>query len=228
MLSFDQIVAYIKQHLPKFGAAPLRAQLLKQGITAADVDKAIATATGAAPPAAQAQPPDPVQTQPPAARTMDLSKKTGPISGMPPGYKRAKAPPVMPPKRSFILVVDDDEIIRDLIVDRLQMAEYKVTCAEDAAQAVIQAEGMTLALLITDIEMPGFGTGIDAVKKLRASPSVPKNLPVIFVTGMPPQDVEKRVPLKDPYVRLIHKPIDWKLLRAYIKDLITWDKALEQ
>ncbi len=232
MPSFEQIVAYIKQHQAKYGAAVLRAQLLKQGVAAADVDKAIATATGAAPAPEQAPPPTAApsspQTQPPAARTMDLSKKTGPISGMPPGYRRPEAPPVMPPKRSFILVVDDDEIIRDLIVDRLQMAEYKVTCAEDAAQAVIQAEGMTLALLITDIEMPGFGSGIDAVKKLRTSPSVPKNLPVIFVTGMSPQDVEKRVPLKDPYVRLIHKPIDWKLLRAYIKDLITWDKPLEQ
>lgn len=212
MPSFDRIVAYIKQHLAKYGAAALRAQLLKQGVPAADIDKAIAAATGAAPPA----PPAPV------------GSKTGPVAGMPPGYQRPEAPPVMPPKRSFILIVDDDEIIRDLIVDRLQMAEYKVTCAEDAAQAVIQAEGMNLALLITDIDMPGFGTGIDAVKKLRASPSVPKNLPVIFVTGMSPQDAEKRVPLEDPYVRLVHKPIDWKLMRAYIKDLTAWDKALEQ
>lgn len=220
MPSFEQIVAYIKQHQAKYGAAVLRAQLLKQGIAAAEVDKAIATAIGAAPSPEQAAPQ--TGTQPSA------SSRTAPIAGMPPGYRRSKVPPVLPPKRSFILVVDDDEIIRDLIVDRLQMAEYKVTYANDAAQAVIQAEGMTLALLITDIEMPGFGTGIDAVKKLRASPSVPRNLPVIFVTGMPPQDAEKRVPLEDPYIRLIHKPIDWKLLRAYIKDLITWDKALEQ
>ncbi len=226
MPSFEKIVTYIKQHQAKYGAAALRAQLLKQGVTAADIDKAIAAATGAAPAPEQASPQ--TEIQPPAVLTVPSGSKTESMAGMPSGYRPPKAPPVMPPKHSFILVVDDDEIIRDLIVDRLQMAKYKVTYAEDAAQAVIQAEGMTLALLITDIEMPGFGTGIDAVKKLRRSPSVPKNLPVIFVTGMPPQDVEKRVPLKDPYVRLVHKPIDWKLLRAYIKDLITWDKPLEQ
>ena len=94
------------------------------------------------------------------------------------------------------------------------------------AQSVIQAEGMRLAVLISDIEMPGFGTGVDALRKLRSSPYVKRNLPVIFVTGMPPSEAKQIVPLTDPYVRLMHKPVDWNVLRQYIKDLTGMDKPL--
>jgi CheY-like chemotaxis protein len=135
---------------------------------------------------------------------------------------------VKPPAgRTYILVVDDDQLIRDMMANKLESAGYRVTCAEDAAQSVIQAEGMRLALIISDIEMPGFGTGVDALKKLRASSFVRKNLPIIFVTGMPPGEARKIVPKTDPYVRLLHKPVDWKLLRQYIKDLTGLDNPLD-
>ena len=86
---------------------------------------------------------------------------------------------------------------------------------------------MRLALIISDIEMPGFGTGVDALKQLRASPFVEKTLPVIFITGMPPAEARKIVPITDPCVRLLHKPVDWKLLRQYIKDLTGFDAPLD-
>ena len=132
-----------------------------------------------------------------------------------------------PPGRTYILCVDDDQLIRDMMVSRLEGAGYRVTCAEDAAQSVIQAEGMRLSLIISDIEMPGFGTGVDALKKLRASNQVRKDLPVIFVTGMPPHEARKLVPKSDPYLRLLHKPVDWGLLRQYIKELTGMDNPLD-
>ena len=42
---------------------------------------------------------------------------------------------------------------------------HYVTPTEDNR---LQAEGMKLSLIVSDIEMPGFGTGVDALKKLRA------------------------------------------------------------
>jgi CheY-like chemotaxis protein len=114
-----------------------------------------------------------------------------------------------------------------MMVSRLEGAGYRVTCAEDAAQSVIQAEGMRLSLIISDIEMPGFGTGVDALKKLRASNMVRKDLPVIFVTGMPPHEARKLVPRSDPYLRLLHKPVDWGLLRQFIKELTGMDNPLD-
>jgi CheY-like chemotaxis protein len=247
--SLQQIVAYIKQYQSKFSIEALRAQLLKQNVPPATFEEALRVATGAPPqtappqpaqpaPAQPAQPPQAAPAQPSADKTQPLDPamlanvaKGGPMpkptGSVPAGYVAPKAPPVPPPKMSFVLVVDDDPLIRDMLVEKLETAKYKVTCAEDAAQSVIQAEGMRISILISDIEMPGFGSGVDAVKKLRANRSVPRNLPVIFVTGMPPAEAKKIVPTNDPYIRLMHKPVDWRLMQLYIRDLTGVDRSLE-
>jgi CheY-like chemotaxis protein len=136
-------------------------------------------------------------------------------------------PKGIPSGRTYVLVVDDDPLIRELLVSRLEAAGYRVTCAEDAAQSVVQAEGMRLSFIISDIEMPGFGSGVDALRKLRSSTGVRKDLPVIFITGMPPAQARAIVPADDPYVRLLHKPVDWVLLRRYIFELTGADHSLE-
>jgi len=180
---------------------------------------------GAVPPAQAAPPPKPAPSPPGTVSLPGQAQAatTPPAAGQTPAGGPAKPPP----GRTYILVVDDDQLIRDMMVQKLEGAGYRVTCAEDAAQSVIQAEGMRLALIVSDIEMPGFGTGVDALKKLRASSFIRKNLPVIFVTGMPPAEARKIVPKTDPYVRLLHKPVDWKLLRQYIKDLTGLDNPLD-
>lgn len=150
-----------------------------------------------------------------------------PVPAPAPAPAAAPAPaPAAKPGRTYVLVVDDDQLIRDMLVTKLEGAGYRVTCAEDAAQSVIQAEGMKLSLIISDIEMPGFGTGVDALKKLRASSFVRRDMPVIFVTGMPPHEAQKIVPKNDPYLRLMHKPVDWRLMRQYIKELTGMDQDL--
>ena len=132
----------------------------------------------------------------------------------------------MPNKEAFVLVVDDDENVLSLVVTRLEMAGYNVTSAVDAWAEIVQAEGLKSGLIITDIQMPGLGTGVDAIKKLRENPKISPSLPVIFMTGMRPEDAQKMVPLTDPKVRLIHKPIDFKLLQATIKELTGVDRPL--
>ncbi|MBI5595924.1 MAG: response regulator [Elusimicrobia bacterium] len=192
------------------------------------------------------QPPAPAPTQPPAQRPpaqqfpfrtptqigLPGQRLPVPAPTQPPAPVPAPAPtqppaPAGKPGRTYVLVVDDDALIRDMLVAKLEGAGYRVTCAEDAAQSVIQAEGMKLSLIISDIEMPGFGTGVDALKKLRASSFVRRDMPVIFVTGMPPHEAQKIVPKTDPYLRLMHKPVDWRLMRQFIKELTGMDNPLD-
>lgn len=149
------------------------------------------------------------------------------LAQIPPGYIPPTAPPVKPPSdRAYILVVDDDLAQVALMEEKLSAAGYRVTTANDAAQPVIQAKAMKLALVVSDMMMPGFGTGADALRALRAERSLPKNLPVIFVTGAGLERARKLVGEGDPYVRIVNKPIDWKLLRAYIRDLTGWDRPI--
>lgn len=128
-------------------------------------------------------------------------------------------------REAFVLVVDDDPTVLTLVSTRLEIAGYRVTTATDAWQQVVQAQGMKIGLIITDIMMPGVGTGVDAVKQLRATPSVSPLLPVIFMTGLKPEDARKMIP-PDPHVRLIAKPIDFDVMRAAIKELTGVDRPL--
>jgi CheY-like chemotaxis protein len=127
-------------------------------------------------------------------------------------------------QEAFVLVVDDDPLILDLVSMRLEAAGYNVTTASDAWQEVIQAQALRLGLVITDVQMPGFGTGIDAYKRLR---QLSPNLPIIFMTGMKLDDVKSHLPNPpDPRVRLLGKPINFDELRQMIKDLTGLDRPL--
>ncbi len=125
---------------------------------------------------------------------------------------------------AYILVVDDDPLVLDLLATRLENAGYNVTTASDAWQEVLQAQALRLGLVITDIQMPAFGSGIDAYKKLR---QLSPRLPVIFVTGINPEEAKKTLEkINDPKVLLVPKPINFEELRAAIKKLTGLDRPL--
>ncbi|HVA66754.1 MAG TPA: response regulator [Elusimicrobiota bacterium] len=125
-------------------------------------------------------------------------------------------------REAYVLVVDDDPLILGLISARLEGAGYNVTTAADAWQEILQAQGLKIGLVITDINMPGAGTGLDAYKHLRG---VFPQLPVIFVSAMSPAEIAKQLP-SDPRVRVLPKPIDFARLRAMIKELTGVDRPL--
>jgi CheY-like chemotaxis protein len=130
-------------------------------------------------------------------------------------------------REAYILVVDDDPIMLSLVSERLELAGYRVTSATDAWQSIVQAQGLKIGLILTDVMMPGVGTGVDAYKKLRALPNLSKELPVIFMTGLKLDEIKKQLP-EDPKIRLISKPIDFKLLETYIKELTGVDRSLHK
>ncbi|MET0658585.1 MAG: response regulator [Steroidobacteraceae bacterium] len=69
------------------------------------------------------------------------------------------------PKR--ILLVDDDELERELMADRLQSAGFEVPAAAHGSEALAILERQWFPLLITDWEMPEL-TGIELTERLRA------------------------------------------------------------
>ncbi|MFK0090233.1 response regulator [Pseudomonas sp. NPDC090755] len=80
-----------------------------------------------------------------------------------------------------LLVVEDDDIVRMLIVEVLQELGYSVIEAQDAAAAlkIIENPGQSLALLMTDYGLPDMDGKALAEKVRQARPS----LPVLFASG---------------------------------------------
>ena len=117
--------------------------------------------------------------------------------------------------KKWVLVVDDDPAMLELIGDAVEHPELSVTTASDALQAFIQARDMKPFVIITDIQMPGFGDGSTILKRLRGDPRVPR-MPIIFMTGMNLAEAAALLPKNDPTIGLMQKPVDLNLLRDYV------------
>jgi CheY-like chemotaxis protein len=115
----------------------------------------------------------------------------------------------------WILIIDDDPAIIAVTEAAIAHPSLRITSASDALQGFLQARDLKPTMVISDIQMPGYGTGAEALKKLRADPRVPV-VPYIFVTGMPLESARKLMPDNDPMVRLMPKPIDFEVLRKLV------------
>lgn len=120
--------------------------------------------------------------------------------------------------KKWILVVDDDPVVRGLLAAALEHPDLTVTTAEDALQAFIQARDLKPLLIVSDIMMPGYGDGPSALKKLREDPRVPV-CPIVFVTSMDLAEARKLLPSGDPTVGILPKPVDLRRLREYAWNL---------
>ena len=71
-----------------------------------------------------------------------------------------------------ILVVDDEEIIRNLLYDVLSNTGYKVKTAKDGQEAISQIEKEPFEIVITDFKMPGMN-GIELLQHiLKINPDI--------------------------------------------------------
>ncbi len=118
----------------------------------------------------------------------------------------------------LILVVDDEpdvEVLfrqqfrRDLRIGRFVM-EFAQS-APAALQRIGDAEGVSLILILSDINMPGM-TGLELLPKAKA---MRPDVPVIMITAYGDADT-KRKALGDGAEALLTKPIDFVVLRSEI------------
>ena len=71
-----------------------------------------------------------------------------------------------------ILVVDDDDRLRDLLKQYLAGNGYRVTAAGDAAEARARLHGMAFDLIVLDVMMPG-EDGLSLTASLKADSDTP-------------------------------------------------------
>lgn len=88
---------------------------------------------------------------------------------------------LMPASASTILVVEDDAIVRMLIVDVLEELEFNVLQADgsDAALHQLEDREQGIDLLMTDVGLPGMN-GRELAERAR---QLRPQLPVLFASG---------------------------------------------
>jgi len=82
-------------------------------------------------------------------------------------------------RKPGILVVDDDEGIRENIADLLSTEDYRVIVASNANEAMDRLAAEDVDLLLTDFQMPGR----NGVELIEAARTTKKDLPAILMTA---------------------------------------------
>jgi DNA-binding response OmpR family regulator len=81
----------------------------------------------------------------------------------------------------LVLVAEDDEDIRELVVFRLEQAGYTVVAAKDGEEAFGIAQENKPDLAVLDVMMPKLD-GIELTRRIRADATL-SGLPVILLTA---------------------------------------------
>jgi len=86
-----------------------------------------------------------------------------------------------PEDTRFILLVENDAPLRNLVTRMLECQGYRVRAAADGQVAadLFHADPEGVALLLTDLEMPG-KNGIELIQEIRV---VRPELPVVLMSG---------------------------------------------
>ena len=83
--------------------------------------------------------------------------------------------------RKKILVIEDDDVMRELMRMTLEQHGYEVAIAEDGVRGYDTALFMKPDLIVTDIRMPG-ADGIHVVRLVRDTSSLEKT-PILITTA---------------------------------------------
>jgi CheY-like chemotaxis protein len=120
-----------------------------------------------------------------------------------------------------ILVVDDEEAVRDLCTACIHHAlgsNCEVVQARDGEEAIAAAEREDPDLILLDIMMPGLD-GFEVCRRLKSTPRT-RGIPVVFLTALGEEkNVDQGLALGgDGYVV---KPFNAVTLAAQITELLT-------
>ena len=120
-----------------------------------------------------------------------------------------------------ILIVDDDNRIRDLLKEYLKENNYIVSTSENAENAKIKLTHFKFDLIVLDVMMPG-QSGYDLTKELKKR----MEIPIILLTAK--GEVESRIKgLELGADDYISKPFEPKELLLRIKNIINKNNRID-
>jgi CheY-like chemotaxis protein len=120
-----------------------------------------------------------------------------------------------PLKSKRILIVDDDDILREFLDQVLRSFNFEVTSVNNAGLALDLLTKETFGLVLTDIQMPVMD-GWELAENIK---QISPGIPVIFMTGMDRSEVEKKIKNMD-IDSILFKPFTFTLIKTTLDDYL--------
>ncbi|MHC4150143.1 MAG: response regulator [Planctomycetota bacterium] len=123
-----------------------------------------------------------------------------------------------------IVVVDDDQDIRDSLQSILEGRQYTVVTAADKIEGMEKIKNENPDLIILDVMMSSAFDGLDMSRELKKDPQF-ENTPILMLTGIKEQT---GIPLKSasgdpvwcPVDKFLYKPIKPDILLVEVEQLL--------
>jgi CheY-like chemotaxis protein len=115
----------------------------------------------------------------------------------------------------MVLVVEDDAVLRELLIDVLSTEGYAVIEAGDGQEGLRLAEKHRPAVILLDQVLPR-GSGMEILRQLQAE-ELTRYIPVVLVSG---SAVEIQEPDPSP-AGILPKPFDLEALLTQVSRLVS-------
>jgi two-component system cell cycle sensor histidine kinase/response regulator CckA len=116
-----------------------------------------------------------------------------------------------------ILVVDDDEAVRTVLMRTLKRAGLSVSVAGNGAEALEEfaVETGRFSLVLLDFKLPG----MDSKTLFRELRARRPDIPVILMSGYGQEEAMENSSAQD-YIEFLHKPFTMGVLTAKVRDAL--------
>lgn len=122
-----------------------------------------------------------------------------------------------------VLAVDDDAVIRQLLVVNLELEGYEVDTASDGEQAIERIRAGRPDAVLLDIMMPKFD-GWEVCRQAKADPAT-ASIPIIFLSARA-QDLDVRRGLELGVAAYMTKPFDPLELMDVVRRVLAGERVL--
>jgi len=122
------------------------------------------------------------------------------------------------PADKLVLIVDDDESVRELIEFIVKKEGFRTEKASDGEEALTKARAVNPDLILLDLMLPKFG-GFEILRELQSDET--GGIPIVIITGRYTDRSTSDMIKQEPNVKdFIEKPVKPQILTALIHKLL--------
>ena len=130
------------------------------------------------------------------------------------------------PADKLILIVDDDDSVRDLLEFVIKKEGFRIEKAADGEEALNKARSANPDLILLDLMLPKFG-GFEILRELQGDDT--GSIPIIIITGRYTDRSTSDMIKQEPNVKdFIEKPVKPQILTALVHKILRTQPALRK